>query len=60
MTKAQRRKDVIAVVLIVGTAILYWTSGSRQDIELGDHRDSGSSQRPSVATDLPGLRQTDE
>lgn len=56
MSRSQRRKDVIAAVIIVGTAIIYWTSGSRPDVEDELRRNQGASQRPVVGTDLPGLR----
>ena len=56
MTRSQRRKDVIAAVVIVGTAILYWTSGGRPDMVLDEHRASGDrSERPSKVSELPGI-----
>lgn len=56
MSKAQRRKDVVAAVVIIGTAILYWTSGNRAVPTVEEHRERGTTNRPSVQTDLPGLR----
>jgi len=58
MPKAHRRKDVIAAVVIIGTAILYWTSGEGPDIVLDEHQPSqagGSAERPARVTELPGF-----
>ncbi|PHQ79416.1 MAG: hypothetical protein COB69_08045 [Phycisphaera sp.] len=58
MPKAHRRKDVIAAVIIIGTAILYWTSGEGPGIVLDDHqpdRTGDSVDRPDRVTELPGF-----
>ncbi|GAB5495419.1 MAG: hypothetical protein Phyf2KO_04990 [Phycisphaerales bacterium] len=58
MSRNQRRKDVVAAVLIIGTAILYWTSGGRDDIpgvQPADRSKPATGERPLIVTELPGL-----
>ncbi|RNC81636.1 MAG: hypothetical protein ED559_07560 [Phycisphaera sp.] len=58
MSRTQRRKDVVAAVLIIGTAILYWTSGGRDDIpgaQPPERQEPSSDDRPARVTELPGF-----
>ena len=62
MARSHRRKDVLAAMLIIGSALVYWMSRRTPEITFDD-RDAPAARGPrSVdpkASNLPGLNRAE-
>ena len=57
MARTHRRKDLVAAMLIIGAALVYWMSRRSPEITFDD---SDTPSKPRVrATTLPGLNRTE-
>ena len=62
MARTHRKKDILAAVIIIGTALIYWMNRRSPDITF-DSRESGQAQ-PALRSgerveSLPGLRRSE-
>ncbi len=62
MARTHRKKDVLAAVVIIGTALIYWMNRRSPEITF-DSRESEQAQ-PTMGSDervttLPGLRRSE-